>query len=239
METVNVWSVCVGDKYSDADVIQLQRQVEANIERPHKFYCLSDRERDLPGAVVMRLASDQARDFPGWWAKLLLFRLTWGQVLYLDLDVIIVDALDGLLSDRLAMPKNWAQSGHGGGQSSVMSWHNDFENGLHAAFNGAPGYGWIVDEFNPELVGEPAGGNHGRYGPLELWGDQEFITHVAGPPGEHVFAMDGVYSYKYHCRPTGHPPADAVVIAFHGHPKPNEVNDEWVRSAIQSTRTQD
>jgi hypothetical protein len=61
-----------------------------------------------------------------------------------------------------------------------------------------------------------------------LWGDQEYITQVMGEPGEHIVPMEGVYSYKYHCRQSL--PKDLKVACFHGTPKPSEVNDSWVVS---------
>ena len=117
------------------------------------------------------------------------------------------------------MPANWAQSGHGGCQSSVMSWNGD--------------YSQITDQFNPQQLHTPQNGNCGAYGKHSLWGDQEFITDIMGDPGKRVKPMSNVYSYKYHCRQRL--PNDASVVCFHGEPKPSQVNDAWVRKARSST----
>lgn len=202
---LTVWSVLNGQKYDDGDVYTLREMVSRHLERPHVFRCLSD--RDIPG--VDCLVTDE--QWPGWWSKLLLLRYATGHNLYLDLDVVIVGPLDDLISERMSMPKNWAQSGHGGCQSSVMSW------GLE--------YDWIPDMFDADLLAEPERGNCGSY--RGLWGDQEFITAVAGDPGGDVIAeMHGIYSYKYHCQSSL--PEDAKVVCFHGRPKPHEVSDPWV-----------
>lgn len=213
---LTVWCVCVGDKYSNEDVWTLQRMVSNNITQPYTFKCLTD--RIIPG-VYSKLS---AHNWPGWWSKLELFEVaTEGQHLYFDLDVVITGNVDGLVSDKLSMPKNWAQSGHGGCQSSVMAWGED--------------YSIIPQSFAPQYLERPTQGNHGLYGPLKLWGDQEFITQLMGDPGgEHVKPMIGVYSYKYHCR--NELPSDAKVVCFHGLPKPNQVNDQWVKDARCNTR---
>lgn len=203
---LTVWTVCVGDKYTDADVRIVRHMVGNNLTRPHRFRCISDRQIDgvdtlIPGEV-----------WPGWWSKLLLFKYAEGQNLYLDLDVVVTGSLDSLVSRRLSMPLNWAQSGHGGCQSSVMSWTNHYPD-LYEGFDPSK----IVPSDNPEYSGSYEG----------LHGDQEYITRALGTPGGALIdPMIGVYSYKYHCR--HELPDDALVVCFHGRPKPSEVNHPWV-----------
>jgi len=210
---LTAWCVLNGGKYRDCDVHILREMVENNLNQPHRFRCLADRE--ISGVDTF-IPDEQ---WPGWWAKLTLFRYTTGPCLYLDLDTVIVGNLDRLLSNTLSMPANWAQSGHGGCQSSVMSWDGD--------------YAHIADAFDLEKLHTPENGNCGAYGDQRLWGDQEFITHLLGDPGKTVKPMDHIYSYKYHCR--GGLPEAASVICFHGEPKPNQVNDVWVHKARSST----
>ena len=187
----------------------LKRMVNRHLKQPHDFYCLSDRQiSDLNCLVVQE-------NWPGWWNKLLLFRYAGGQVLYLDLDVVVVGNLDRLVSEQLSMPANWAQSGHGGCQSSVMSWNANMHN-----------LGFLADTFEPEILSEPKNGNYGYY--QGLWGDQEYITDRLGEPGgEFVRPMEHVVSYKYHCR-AGGVPKDTAVVCFHGDPKPGAVRESWV-----------
>lgn len=219
---VNVWSVCVGDKYSDEDVYILKHMVSQHLEVPHDFFCLSDRQRGDINCFI----PDEKWD--GWWNKLLLFRYAGGQVLYLDLDVVITGPLLPLLSEKISMPANWAQSGHGGCQSSVMSWNSHVEN-----------LGYLTDAFDPDQLtapGERGGVSHyGLYGKEQLWGDQEYITSMLGNPGDVVVPMQHVYSYKYHCRESL--PDDASVVCFHGNPKPDKVGDSWVKAERSYTAT--
>lgn len=204
---LTVWCVCVGDKYADFDVQILEAQVARHLGAEHDFKCLSDRQIGGIDTVLTQY------NWPGWWSKLELFDVARNQLnLYLDLDVVVTGPLDGLVSKRLSMPANWAQSGHGGCQSSVMSWGLD--------------YSFITRAFDVTRLSQPEMGNYGWYGPKKLWGDQEFITDIMGDPGEKVKPMEGVYSYKYHCRERL--PEDSKVVCFHGNPKPAEVKTEWV-----------
>lgn len=212
---LTVWCVCVGDKYSNGDVYKLWAMCERNLQEEFEFKCLSD--RPIPG--VYCLIPNNV--WPGWWSKLLLFRYATGPCLYLDLDVVITGDLASLKSEKLSLPANWAASGHGGCQSSVMAWDSRVER-----------LGWLADNFRPEELTEPMNGNCGYY--HGLWGDQEYITQQLGSPGgANIVPMHGVYSYKYHCK--SRPPDDAVVVCFHGKPKPREVSDEWVKDARSYT----
>ena len=208
---LTVWCVCVGDKYTTEDVLILKGMVERNLTRPHIFMCLSDR----PRAGVTTYTDFDA--WTGWWSKLKLFEVSSGDNLYLDIDTVVTGPLDDLVSEQLSMPKNWALSGHGGWQSSVMSWGRN--------------YGYLALAFDPDKLSEPANGNYGYYGSDRLWGDQEFITHIMG---DDVKPMKDIYSYRYHCM--GGPPAGAKVACFHGEPKPSEVGEKWVLDA-RSTQT--
>jgi hypothetical protein len=210
---LTVWSVLWGDKYSPEYVYQLQQGVANNLSLPHRFVCITD--HDIPGVECMVPACDYA----GWWQKLQLFKpgVATGPSLYLDLDVLVVGPLDALvleyIDSKLAMPANWAQSGHGGCQSSVMVWRGDSCPELWAAFD------YEADR--------------GR-----LWGDQEFITEQLGNPGAgNITAItpSQVVSYKYHCR-TGQP-RDAKVIVFHGKPDPHEVDDAWILPYTSTLRS--
>lgn len=207
IEMLTVWCVLNGTKYKDSDAHILKGMVTRNLGQPHKFRCLSDRQIAGIDCLI------PTENWPGWWAKTLLFRYSTGPCLYLDLDVVITGNLDRLLSDTLSMPANWAQSGHGGCQSSVMAWDGDYSS--------------IADSFDVDQLAEPERGNCGAYGPGKLWGDQEFITAIMGEPGDYIVSMKHIYSYKYHCRESL--PADASVVCFHGNPKPGEVNHEWVK----------
>jgi hypothetical protein len=203
---LTVWTGCWGPKYPDVYARRLARGVRRNLRLPYRFRVLSDRR--LRGLLTTPLE----RPWAGWWHKLTLFALDEpGTNVWIDVDSVIVGDLTDLIcrySDaRLAMPANWARSGHGGCQSSLMIWR-----------------GWdcaaLYDDFD-----------YARDAP-RLHGDQEWITERWGSPGAGLITAiehPACVSYKYHCRDEGRPPAGARVVTFHGEPKPHQVPDEWVR----------
>jgi hypothetical protein len=113
-------------------------------------------------------------------------------------------------SEPLAMPLNWAASGHGGCQSSVILW------------SGCEMTRRIYDEFDPAIAYWPPRNDGGK-----LWGDQEWITHLRDTGRIRVTPIDaGIYSYKYHVRGKGLPHGSKIIV-FHGEPKPPDVKESW------------
>lgn len=239
---INFWCVCVGEKYSLHDISVLAAMIERNCREKYTFNCLCD-ERTLNKykhfGLHYRGEKRVAENFicldnpyPGWWSKILVHRyIATNEInIYLDLDVVIVADLEPLFqfakSDEspLCMSRNWAKSGHGGYQSSVMCM-SGFTRGITEAFK--------LERVEKTASGTPGCMNHGYYVDDDgerLWGDQEYLTkHYSGL----ISPIDDwlVVSYKYHCRVKGVPPKKAIVVAFHGEPKPHNVVDNWVREA--------
>lgn len=164
---LTVWCVLWGNKYHPAYVYALREGVARHLSAPHRFVCVTD--RDLPGVETI----SPVENWQGWWNKLNLFALADGPSLYFDLDVIITGDLDYLVdytANEFAAPANWAKSGHGGIQSSVMAWNGQWRRPF--------------EQFDPDRDIE------------RLWGDQEFIWELRG---DDWVRIPGVYSYKYHC----------------------------------------
>ena len=198
------------DKYSAYHVLRLKTTVAKNLTIPHRFVCItSERLNDVE-------TMPPSSGLPGWWGKLELWRPGVCDVnnLYLDLDVVITGSLDEMVAQYadcvLAAPSNWAQSGHGGVQSSVLLWRS-------SRFT-LP----IWKEFKPEWAHWPPVNKPGT-----LWGDQEWITRLRDAGRIEVTPINPAWvkSYKYHCR-DGLPP-DTRVCVFHGDPKPENVRAAW------------
>lgn len=217
--------VCVkwGSKYPADWVRKLRHMVQRHLAAEHEFHCLTD----LPFDDVY--CRPLGSDLPGWWAKLNLFRpgMFSGDVLYLDLDLVITGGLDGLVAqlegDRTRL---WARDdfsyslrtpkgdigpdtrrllgGAGTINSSVMLWHGD-------------ACRRVWDDFDLGVIGE-------------LHGDQNWITRALWPDGIRFLPDDVVKSYKYHVL-RGEVPG--AITVFHGEPKPDQVRDAWVRAAWQ------
>ena len=207
------------DKYSAYYVQRLKREVKKYLSLPHRFICITDQKVD--GVITM----PPPENLPGWWGKISLFRpgMATTTNLFLDLDIILTGSLDELVlrygECPLAAPLNWAASGHGGVQSSVMVWKQSKYT--------LP----IYRDFRREWARWPPCNDNGTFTPKGRggWGDQEWVTHLRDAGKLDVVPMfpPWVRSYKYHIRPTATLPAQCKVAVFHGSPKPAEVNESW------------
>jgi len=200
---ITVWCANTNGHAPQSEVDTLRRQVDRHLKEWHIFKCMTE------------------SDLPGWWCKTQLFGSDkpYARNLWLDLDVTITGALDPLVvplnGSQLRIAKNWAQSGHGGCQSSVMYWEGDSARVISDTFDQADAH-W-----------PPRTDKHWNNGQVQ-WGDQEWITCLRDMNHLQVeyFYPAHVQSYKYHCR--AGLPEDCRVAVFHGKPKPSEVADGWV-----------
>lgn len=105
-----------GGVFTTEWVTRLRAQCHRHLP-PHSFRCLTDHD-DIPGGIPLQ------HSWPGWWAKLELFRpdVFTGRVVYFDLDTLLVGDASPLfdyqgtfaaLSDFFR-PEIWA--------SGVMAW---------------------------------------------------------------------------------------------------------------------
>lgn len=203
-----------GGVYTAEWVAKLRAGVAANLDRDHRFLCLTDMR--VPCSYVpldMR--------WPGWWSKIELFRLP-PPVLYFDLDTLICgdisEAADIALSTpHLVMLENFYRPGKTG--SGVMAWSNsDQTMELYRRF--------VAD---PDL-------HITRH---RVGGDQEYIDENAEPIRLWQDALPGQFvSYKKHVRRgTGAIPEGARVVCLHGNPKFSDmpegdpVKEKWDRAA--------
>ena len=213
-----VWTMNTNNHAPDKEVRILRRQVKRHLKQAHIFVCITD--KPIEDIVCMQ----PINDLPGWWGKVNLFSqaVSKHRNLWLDLDTVVTGSLDGLVTPlkgfQIRIGKNWAKSGHGGCQSSMMYWESDSAQ-------------IIYDEFDPKIAHWPPINR-----PPILWGDQEWATELrdAGKLDVEYFSSTDMVSYKYHCRDGL--PDGAKVVVFHGKPDPADVNDDWVtlaRSAIE------
>jgi hypothetical protein len=215
---LSVWAVCVGDKYHPGYVYALKEAVERHLSVPHVFKCIT--EHELPGIQTV----EPLEPYPGWWSKMNLWALATGPSLYFDLDVVITGSLDYLFpytqhEYQFAAPANWARSGWGGIQSSVLAWRGNWSDPF--------------DKIAGEWPGTVDADGYRTLGGKKYWGDQEYLWEMIG---DCWIRIPRVYSYKYHCR-SGKPPSDMAVCVFHGSPKPHEVYDEWLLPSTSILRS--
>ncbi|HEX6924342.1 MAG TPA: hypothetical protein VF167_02880 [Longimicrobiaceae bacterium] len=159
-----------------------------------RFRCLSD--VPVPGVETIPLRCS----WPGWWAKLELFRpgLFFGRLVYIDLDSVVVGDLSDLAaySGHFAMLSDFFHPERPA--SGVMAWEADCDEARRV---------WEAFMADTALAMRIRGG------------DQAFIRAVMGDGVARLQdAVPGIVSYKVHCK-EGVPP-DARLVCFHGRPRP-------------------
>jgi len=182
-----------GGEYKPEHVYRLAKQC-----RPHGFLCLTDVPLDVPYFPLMH-------DWPGWWAKIELFRLS-GPILYMDLDTTIVGDLEPFLEaveeHEFIMLRPFAER-RKGWASGLMGWSGD------------------LSEIYRNFLTDPTG-NMNRCRTFNNWGDQGFISN--NTPVEPVAWQDvlpgKVVSYKKDGMKE-----DASIVCFHGNPRPWEIEE--------------
>jgi hypothetical protein len=186
-----------GAVYDSLDVLKLGAGVGRNLSGA-RFACLSD-------VPVPCQRIPLAADWPGWWAKMELFRPDIiGDLLYFDLDTIITGDLSDMAEiGRLTIMRDVYRPE--GLQSSVMYIPHDSKQAVWDRFNG-----------NPDRYMAECGGG----------GDQAFLeTLWLGEAAIWQDELPGqVQSYKVADMATNGVPDNCRAAVFHGQPKPRALN---------------
>lgn len=168
--------VCLkwGTKYGPEYTNRLYHMVSRHLTRPFRFHCLTEHPEGLDAGIHV-LPLETSPQLSGWWYKLSLFRKDFyglnGNLLYLDLDVVITDNIDFLadLPGDFLIIRNWSRNPMW--NSSVMR----FRIGQYAR---------VWDSFQ-QRVGDIIG----KYN-----GDQEWIFECVPEAG--TWPEDKIVSYK-------------------------------------------
>lgn len=135
------------------------------------------------------------------------------QVLCLDIDVVIVGALDDILAydGRFCTRSKFKPGEHHKLDGDIMSFRADRK---------------TEQIFWQPFVNDVVGAERFTQGRERYW-----IRHVAGDFADrwdHV-APNQVVSYKWHVRPHKRLPKQARVVSCHGIPRPHEITDTWIK----------
>lgn len=200
-----------GGIYDSEWVRKLRDGVKRNLKHTHCFVCISD--VDVP---CKRIPLEV--DWPGWWAKIFMFKpgVVIGPTLYMDLDTAVTGPLDDIfkLTHDFAMLNNFSNPGMVG--SGVM-WFSGENVPTH-----------IYEKF--KRMPDAYIAHHNRNANGSYLGDQAFISDCLGR--DVAFLTDdisGIRSYKHHCK-SGLPPGTKIVC-FPGLPKPGDVKTDWMTQA--------
>lgn len=138
-------------------------------------------------------------DWPGWWAKIELFRAIEGPVLYIDLDTLVMGDVSPLMDYEhtfTALPNYLNRVGFGSG---VMAWGGDLSR-LYETFREKP-EAWMH-----------------ACKTRQCWGDQGFIAR-------HITAecWDDTHPGLIQSAKIKADRSRARLICFHGKPRPRDV----------------
>ena len=235
--------VCIkwGEKFGVEYVNKLYNAVQRNLSLKHRFICLTD---DAEGIVAGVETFDIPRaDLKICWNKLALFdrgiHNIEGQILFLDLDVVIVKPIDDLFlfqpESKFVSIKEWVSVDYALPDMSPF-------NASAMRFD-VGAYPFIVEEFYKErdvtlieeIFFDEAASKLGQsekvtYNDLEGFpprvfnGDQEWEYYMLYKNNVKVdyYPEGWLASYRYGFD------SKARVIVFHGEPKPEQVSDEIV-----------
>lgn len=179
---------------------------------------------EIPGVITVPMK----HKWPGWWSKINLFSdAIPGDILYLDIDTVVLD------KDFLGVIKIAANR-----KTTMLS---DF----YFPKRAASGIMYIAEQ-DKNKVWQTFVNNPRQYmRKFRTLGDGGFINSVLPDvrrwdkvfPGSIISYKKDVlrpgdkYSDKFTCG-TGKVPADAKIIAFHGRPRPWQANESWIPKLI-------
>lgn len=236
MQPVNVLCIKWGTKYGPEYVNKLRSMVRRHLRRPHRFVCLTDDRtgiepdievHDIPLVGIPDFDARKPWTFAHGWLKLTsfadpLYDLA-GPTLFIDLDVVIVDSLDGFfeLPGEFLVIREWDKR-DGTGNTSVYRYNI----GAHR-----DALDYLRDHQDEVLA--------------SVRNEQEFITGYLVRQGRLGYWPEPwCRSFKRHCVPglirgwfqAPRIPEGAKVIAFHGKPNPPDAiagrSGKWYRRVL-------
>lgn len=223
--------------YSWNYVERLFNMVVRNLSRPVRFHVYTEHDRSVPPHMIKHCLQEWPNVSglrKSWWYKLQLFdtELFKGQLLYLDLDTVVVGKLDWITNLHTKFfwaPKDfrsmWRPT-HAGINSSVM-WFD------------TRAYNYIWKDFAVRDLNHTMRAFHGDQDFISATVDQRLLRFF--PPDSAISwrwqAKDGGMNFKnrlYLAPGTGTKFTNATsILIFHGSPKPHEVQDPVIQNFWQ------
>ena len=214
--TMHVLCFKWGTKYGPEYVNRLFAMVKRNLSLPFAFHCFTDDSQGIRSDIechpLPELDCPVPVNVPGMWRKTAIWRKDLagidGRALFVDLDSVIVDAIDPLFEwgddDDVILARNWLKPLSKLGQTTLFR----FKVGAHA---------YLLEQFQKDSQGIA---EQYRF-------EQHYVTqNVRG--GVKFWPKQWVRHYRAHCLPgylgryfrPATIPRGARVIAFPGEPNP-------------------
>lgn len=217
-----------GSGYKWEYVEKLYNMLTRLVPQGIRMHVYTEHDRSVPPHMVKHILDDWGISGPkkSWWYKMQLFNREHfvGNMLYLDLDVVLVRELDWVANCHTdyfwaLRDFRYLQSRNIQTLNSSMMWFN------------VDRFGWVWDDFQKLNLESTV---------RQYPGDQDYIVKAINVNQRRFFddkyfesyrwqVMDGGYNFqarRHNAPGTGATIApDTSVIVFHGHPKPHECND--------------
>ena len=215
--------------YVDRLYNMLSRQITAGI----RFHVYTEADRPVPPHMIKHCLEEWPEvrgPKRSWWYKMQLFNPEHfdGNLLYLDLDVVVFNSLDWVTAcdpEYFWTIRDFRYLQHAcSSMNSSMMWWNVGQ------------FAWVWDQFCRESRDTVIRRHHG---------DQDYINSVITPKHKRFWPDQHFQSWRWQCQEGGydfprrrhrapgaaaHVDPDASVIVFHGQPKPHQINDPIVQA---------
>jgi hypothetical protein len=220
-----------GGRYGPTDVDRLFRAARYHTKRPFRTVVLTDVEAKHFDLDVVDEVLPLAHAWPGWWAKLEAFRVEAREVLYLDLDTVIIGSLHQFIDAILPLEHNTLIMLRGFYKvdecSGVMGWKLGLQC-LTEMFEAGSVHFEKSDQRTMQCQWRRAGDRTaGRFR-----GDQDWIRYAADELGIRKLLWQNlssslshaIKSYKVDLKHGAIEPSESTsLIVFHGEPKPSSM----------------
>jgi hypothetical protein len=225
---LQVVTVQAGDRYPDLYVNRLRRMVARHLPREHRFICWTDRPEPGRFDADVEMRDLSGWDLSGWFNKLRLFdRAVTGEAPFLFLDLTMV--IRGSLAPLLAVVEGPGSAQGEAAEASLVAvpdWNYPIVNSSVM---------WVRPDARTQEVWDAW--VEGRFPREGVAGDQNWINTVFAArerDGLGFWPEGLVASYKGLRKMAARDPAAAraaleraVILKFHGRPKPHEVLEPW------------
>lgn len=215
-----------GTGYDWVYVEKLYNMLSRAIPQGIRFHVYTEHDRSVPPHMIKHVLDDWGVSGPkkSWWYKMQLFNTKHfnGDLLYFDLDVVIVNELTSLVrqsTDYLWTIRDfkYLQNHRISTINSSVMWFN------------VETFSWIWDKFTSANVLDTI---------RQFPGDQDYLNHVLSINQRRFFDDRYFESYRWQCCDGGYdfhkrkhkaPNAgvkiapETAVVVFHGKPKPHEI----------------
>jgi hypothetical protein len=226
-ETITILCVRFGTKYGREYVERLRDMVARHITVPYTFVCLTDDRHPIDG--VVSIVQPMANYKKLWWHKVHMFDPDLplqGRILYFDLDIVIHNNINklfvnqedkflGIRDFNRKFIKTWFSL-----NSSVMTWVHGTQSNVYISFKERPQEAQTL-QGDQDWIWKICRAN------ITFWPDEWIMSYKweIRSRDELIF-QNGKRQFKTVASPPI--PSQCSVLVFHGDPKPEDVQDQFI-----------